>query len=104
MILCGMLGLCRIIFWIVVDRAALEAEILVLRQQIIVLRRARPRRLSFLTVDKVVLGWGLPPVSEGLRRARYRSTRDRDQMASCRLSIVLALEVQASSGPSSGAS
>ena len=61
MILCGMLGLCRIIFGIVVDlfrpRAALEAEILVLRQQITVLRRGRPSRLSFLTVDKVVLGW-----------------------------------------------
>jgi hypothetical protein len=61
MILCGMLDLCRIIFWIVVDllrpRAALEAEIVVLRQQIIVLRRGRRSRLSFLTVDKVVLGW-----------------------------------------------
>jgi hypothetical protein len=61
MILCGMLGLCRIIFGIVVDlfrpRAALEAEILVLRQQITVLRRGRPSRPSFLTVDKVVLGW-----------------------------------------------
>ena len=48
-------------FLIVVDllrpRAALEAEILLLRQQIIVLRRGKPRRLSFLTVDKVVLGW-----------------------------------------------
>jgi transposase InsO family protein len=61
MILCGMLDLCRIFFWIVADlirpRAALQAEILVLRQQIIILRRARPSRLSFLTVDKVVLGW-----------------------------------------------
>jgi hypothetical protein len=61
MVLCGMLDLCRIIFWIVVDlirpRAALQAEILVLRQQIIVLRRGRPSRLSFFTVDKVVLGW-----------------------------------------------
>ncbi|MGE5166338.1 MAG: hypothetical protein ACM3IH_20270 [Sphingobacteriales bacterium] len=61
MILCGMLDLCRIIFWIVVDllrpRAALEAEILLLRQQIIVLRRGKPSRLSLLTVDKVVLGW-----------------------------------------------
>ena len=42
-----MLDLCRIIFWIVVDllrpRAALEAEIFLLRQQIIVLRRGRPR-------------------------------------------------------------
>ena len=61
MILCGMLDLCRIIFGIVVDlfrpRAALEAEILVLRQQIIVLRRGRPGRVPFLTVDRMVLGW-----------------------------------------------
>ena len=46
MIFCGMLDLCRIIFGIVVDlfrpRAALEAEILVFRQPIIVLRRGRP--------------------------------------------------------------
>jgi hypothetical protein len=49
MILCRMLDLCRMIFGIVVDlfrpRAALEAEILVLRQQIIVLRRGRPSRV-----------------------------------------------------------
>jgi len=61
MIFCGMLDLCRIIFGIVVDlfrpRAALEAEILVLRQQIIVLRRGRPSRVPFLAVDKMVLGW-----------------------------------------------
>jgi hypothetical protein len=61
MILCGMLGLCRIIFGIVVDlfrpRAALEAEILVLLQQIIVLRRGRPSRQSFLAVGRAVLGW-----------------------------------------------
>jgi hypothetical protein len=56
-----MFDLCRIIFSIFVDllrpRAAVEAEILVLRQQIIVLRRGRPSRSSFLTVDKVVLSW-----------------------------------------------
>ena len=61
MILCGMLDFCRIIFGIVVDlfraRAALEAEILVLRQQIIVLRRGRPSRVPFLVVDRMVLGW-----------------------------------------------
>src|SRR5512143_1595918 len=61
MIFCGMLDLCRIIFGIVLDlfrpRAALEAEILVLRQQIIVLRRGRPSRLPVLAVDRVVLGW-----------------------------------------------
>jgi hypothetical protein len=61
MILCGMLDLCRIKFWVVVDllrlRVALEAEILVLRRQIILLRRGRLSRLSFFAVDKVVLGW-----------------------------------------------
>ena len=61
MIFCGMLDLCRIIFGIVVDlfrpRAALEAEILVLRQQVIVLRRSRPNRVPLLAVDRMVLGW-----------------------------------------------
>jgi hypothetical protein len=44
-----MLDLCRLIFGIASDllrsRAALEAEILVLRQQINVLRRANPKGL-----------------------------------------------------------
>ena len=61
MMLCGMRDLCRIIFGIMVDlfrpRAAMEAEILVLRQQIIVLRRGRPSQVPFLAVDKMVLGW-----------------------------------------------
>ena len=35
----------------------MEAEVLVLKQQIIVLRRGKPGRLSFLTVDKIILGW-----------------------------------------------
>jgi hypothetical protein len=52
MILCGMLDLCRLILAIVIDlfrpRAAVEAEILVLRQQIIVLRRTRPGRVPLL--------------------------------------------------------
>ena len=60
MILCGMLDLCRIIFGIVVDlfrsRAALEAEIFVLLE-IIVLRRGRPSRVPFRAVDRIVLGW-----------------------------------------------
>src|SRR5829696_4702666 len=56
-----MSGLLRLIFGFVVDlfrsRAALEAEILVLRQQIIVLRRRKATRLPFLAIDKLVLGW-----------------------------------------------
>ena len=39
------------------SRAALEAEILVVRQQIIVLRRGKPARLPFAATDKLVLGW-----------------------------------------------
>jgi transposase InsO family protein len=61
MIVCGMLDVCRLIVALVIDlfrpRAAVEAEILVLRQQIIVLRRGRPGRVPFLTVDRMVLGW-----------------------------------------------
>jgi len=60
-ILCGMLDLSRIIVWIFVDlfrpRAALEAEVLVLRQQIIVLRRARASRVPFQAIDRMVLAW-----------------------------------------------
>src|SRR6478672_3970355 len=90
MILCGMLDLCRIIFGIVVDlfrpRAALEAEILVLRLQIIVLRRGRPSRVPFLAVDKMVLGWVcqlFPKAIEALAIVRP-DTIVRWQRARCR--------------------
>jgi hypothetical protein len=56
-----MWDLCRQIFGLVVDlfrsRAALEAEVLVLKQQIIVLRRRKPNRMPFLAVDRFILGW-----------------------------------------------
>jgi hypothetical protein len=56
-----MFGLIKPIFGLVLDlfrsRAALEAEILVLRQQIMVLRRGRVGRLPFSAVDRLVLGW-----------------------------------------------
>jgi hypothetical protein len=61
MILCGMLDLCRLIVALVIDvfqrRAAVEAEILVVRQQIIVLRRGRLGRVPLSAVDGMVLGW-----------------------------------------------
>src|SRR3954452_11752635 len=56
-----MLDLIRLVFGLIVDlfrsHAALEAEILVLRQQIIVLRRRKVTRLPFTAADRLVLGW-----------------------------------------------
>ena len=53
-----MRDLVRLIVWAVVDlfrsRAALEAEIWTLRQQINVLRRTAPRKLSFSVLDRLV--------------------------------------------------
>src|ERR1039458_9350390 len=53
-----MRDLCRLIGWTVADlirsRAALEAEIWTLRQQIKVLRRAAPKKLSFSTIDRMI--------------------------------------------------
>jgi hypothetical protein len=53
-----MRDLVRLIVWAVVDlfrsRAAIEAEILTLRQQIIVLRRTVPKKQSFGAIDRLV--------------------------------------------------
>ena len=55
-----MLDLCRLIFGMVMDllrsRVALEAEVVVLRQQINVLRRTRPKRPPFISIDRLILG------------------------------------------------
>src|SRR6202022_859198 len=53
-----MRDLVRLIVWTVVDlirsRAALEAEILTLRQQISVLRRAAPKKQTFSSIDRLI--------------------------------------------------
>ena len=66
-----------LVFGLIVDlfrsRAALEAEILVLRQQIIVLRRSKLTRLPFMAADRFVLGWVcrlLPHAGEALAIVR----------------------------------
>src|SRR6202163_5111856 len=53
-----MTDLCRLIGWMVVDlirsRVTLEAEIWTLRQQINVLRRTAPKKLSFSAIDRLI--------------------------------------------------
>src|SRR3981189_98143 len=53
-----MRDLVRLIVWAVVDlfrsRAAIDAEILTLRQQIIVLRRTAPKKQTFGAIDRLV--------------------------------------------------
>src|ERR1700755_2629563 len=55
-----MFDLCKLIFGTVIDllrsRATLEAEILMLRQQINVLGRANPESLRFASGDRLILG------------------------------------------------
>jgi hypothetical protein len=104
MILCRMLDLCRIILRVIVDlfrpSAALEAEILALRQQIIVLRRGRPAgTISGRRQDGS--GLGLSPMSEGPRGTRHRSTQHR-RSASRRFPLLLAMEIETSSRPANG--
>jgi len=56
-----MRNLCRLIWsgfvGLLRSRSALAAENLVLRQQINVLRRTAPRRLSFNCLDRLVFVW-----------------------------------------------
>ena len=53
-----MKDLVRLIVWMVADlfrsRAALEAEILTLRQQINVLRRTAPKKQTFSSIDRLI--------------------------------------------------
>jgi hypothetical protein len=67
-----MWDLCRLVCWVLVDlfrpRAKLEAEILVLRQQINVLRRTAPKRLLLSSIDRLIFV-GLYRLSPDVRGA-----------------------------------
>src|SRR3974377_486171 len=64
-----MVDLCRLVWWVVAglfrSRAALHAEILVLRHQLNVLRRKSPKRFVFSNLDRMVFA-GLYPDRFGL--------------------------------------
>ena len=85
------------------SRASLEAENLVLRQQLIVLRRTAPKRLCFSAFDRLIFA-GLyrlfPDVRDALAVVR---AGDRHSMASCRVQSVLALAIEASRRKTEGA-
>src|SRR5260221_5161141 len=93
-----MRDLCRLIGWMVVDlirsRVMLEAEIWTFRQQINVLRRIAPKKLSFCAVDRMIFV-GLYRLFPKIRDALAIVKPDTlCPLASCRVQILLALEVE----------
>ena len=74
-------------------RASLEAENLVLRQQVIVLSRKSPSRVWLRNIDRLIFVWlyRLLPVDSECDHGGQ--ARDRDPLASARLPRLLALEI-----------
>src|SRR6266511_4565073 len=93
LIWCALLGLFR-------SRVALEAEILVLRHQLNVLRRKSPKRLAFGNIDRLVFA-GLYRVAPGALDALkiLKPQTDGDPLAPRRLPSLLALAIKASRWP-----
>jgi signal transduction histidine kinase len=75
-------------------RARLEAEILVLWQQINVLRRKSPEEICFRQFRPIGVRWAVSPRSWHCRCAIHRPARDRGSLAPRWISIVLALEIE----------
>src|SRR5882762_3054917 len=83
------------------SRARLEAEILVLRQQINVLRRKSPKRLAFGSFDRMVFV-GLYRLVPGIVDA-LAIVRSETVIRWHRISILLALEIEAARRETEGA-
>src|ERR1700732_4340834 len=82
------------------SRASLEAENIILRQQVIVLSRKAPSRVRLRNIDRLIFAWlyrSFPLILNAIiPECDHRSqARDRDPMASARLSGLLALEIPA---------
>ena len=96
---------CRLIWSLLIgvfrSRATLEAENLVLRQQIIVLRRTAPNRLSLRGFDRLIFATLyrlFPDVRSALTIVRPETV----VRASCGVSSLLALEIKATLGKTKG--
>src|SRR6187551_1431097 len=89
---CALVGLFR-------SRASLEAEILLLRHQLNVLRRKSPKRMAFTNVDRLVFArlYHLAPGSA--QRSEDRQAGERDPLAPRWLPGLLAQEIRAARGP-----
>src|SRR5215471_1705991 len=81
------------------SRASLELELVALRHQLTVLRRQSPRRLPASFRRSAPVGVPLPSVAAGPWRLGTRQTGDGDQMASPRLSDLLAVAITLSRTP-----
>ena len=75
------------------SRARLEAENLVLRQQVIVLSRKRRGRVTLRNLDRLLLVWLYRVCPVASRRDHYRQAGNGDSLAPPRLSRLLAVEV-----------
>ena len=75
-------------------RASREAEILVLRQQLLVLRRSSRKRLSLRSIDRLILVW-LCRLFSSVSGGGHREAGGHAPVASKRFSRLLTLEVLA---------
>src|SRR5215471_11203842 len=90
--LAALLGVLRTLFW---PRAALEAEVLALRNQLLVLKRqCAGRRVSVSDLRSRVLVLALAGLARMAPRTHSRPPGDRDPLVPTRLSPLLALEEQ----------
>jgi hypothetical protein len=101
-----MWNLCRLTWWALGDlfrpRAKLEAEILVLRQQINVLRRTAPKRLLLRRHRPTDICQRFSAVPRGSRRTDDRQAGHRDPLAPGRVQGVLAVEIDNALGTAKG--
>jgi len=92
LIWCALIGLFR-------SRAALEAEILVLRHQLNVLRRKSPKRLAFSNVDRLVFAGLYRMAPAVLGRPENSQAAHGDPLAPRRVPSLLALEITTARWP-----